>query len=60
MDRAPSLRLLSQMFLLALLVVPLAGCEVVEGIFKAGMFVGILAVVLVVGIVGFLIAKMRA
>lgn len=38
--------------LYALLAVTMmsAGCELVEGIFKAGLFVGILAVVLVLGL----------
>lgn len=59
MERASSLRLLSQIFLLVLLALPSAGCELAQGIFKAGMFVGILAIVLVVGIVWFLVSKMR-
>jgi len=37
----------------------LGGCEVIGGIFKAGFWVGVIAVVLVVAIVGFLAAKMR-
>jgi len=37
----------------------LGGCEVVGGIFKAGVWVGMIAVVLVVFVVGFLIAKLR-
>jgi uncharacterized membrane protein YcjF (UPF0283 family) len=37
--------------LLVLLTMMTAGCQMVEGIFKAGMWVGILLVVVVVGIV---------
>jgi NhaP-type Na+/H+ and K+/H+ antiporter len=37
----------------------MAGCEVIEGVFKAGFFVGILVVVLLVAGVGFLVMKMR-
>jgi hypothetical protein len=37
----------------------LAGCEAIEGIFKAGFFVGVIAVVLLVGGIGFLAMKMR-
>jgi len=48
--------LLTLVLLSALL---LGGCEVVGGIFKAGMWVGMIAVVLVVLVVGFLIAKLR-
>ncbi len=37
--------------LLFLLPLLLAGCEAVEGIFKAGLWVGIVAVVIVVAVV---------
>lgn len=40
--------------LLVFLAMMSAGCQVVEGIFKAGMWVGILLVVVVVGI-GFMV-----
>ena len=50
-------------FLLALLlvltVIPLAGCEVVGGIFKAGMWVGVLLVVAIIGAVAFIATKIR-
>ena len=49
-----------RILLLALLVaasMTLAGCEVIGGIFKAGVWVGVLAVVVVVAIVGFIAAK---
>ena len=40
-----------RLFLIVLLLVPLAGCEVIGGIFRAGVWVGvILAVLVVVGI----------
>jgi hypothetical protein len=46
--------------LIALAVVTvLPGCEVVEGIFKAGMAAGIFLVVLVVGLAFFLVGKIR-
>ncbi len=48
-----------RLFIVLLAVVALPGCEVVEGIFKAGMAVGILLVVFVVGLVFFLVSKMR-
>ena len=35
------------------------GCEAIGGIFKAGMWVGVISVVLVIAIVGFLAAKIR-
>ncbi|WP_214071117.1 lipoprotein [Mucilaginibacter sp. dw_454] len=37
--------------LVLLAMVVLSGCSVITGIFKAGVFVGILAVVVVVGII---------
>ena len=37
----------------------LQSCEVVEGIFKVGFWAGIIVVVLVVGLVVWLIAKIR-
>ena len=49
-----------RVLLLVLLVaasLALPGCEVVGGIFKAGMWVGVLGVVIVLAIVGFLVAK---
>jgi hypothetical protein len=45
---------------LLLATIPLAGCEAIEGIFKAGMWVGALFVVLIIAIVGFVAAKLRA
>ena len=48
-----------RLFVIVLAVISLPGCEVVEGIFKAGMAVGILLVVFVVGVVFFLVGKLR-
>ena len=45
--------------LLALSTLLLGGCEIVGGIFKAGVWVGVIGVVLVLVIVGFLATKMR-
>jgi hypothetical protein len=36
-----------------------AGCEVIGGIFKAGIFIGIIAVVLIIAAVGFLVRMLR-
>jgi uncharacterized membrane protein YkvI len=47
------------LLLLVLAAVPLAGCEIAEGIFQAGMWVGALAIALVVGIIAFVAAKIR-
>jgi hypothetical protein len=48
-----------RLLIVVLAVISLPGCELVEGIFKAGMAVGILLVVFVVGLVFFLVGKMR-
>jgi hypothetical protein len=48
-----------QLLLLMLVAIALPGCEVVGGIFKAGAWVGALAVILVIAIVGILAAKIR-
>lgn len=41
------------------LITTMSSCEVIGGIFKAGMWVGILLVVLVVGIIFWLIGKAK-
>ena len=51
------LRLLSSFLLLAMLTIFLPGCAVVGGIFKAGVWVGVLAVVFVVGIILYFVSK---
>jgi len=45
--------------LMAFLVMLLSSCEVVEGIFKAGLFVGIIVVVLVLAIIFWIVSKLR-
>jgi hypothetical protein len=45
--------------LLVLATIPLAGCELAQGIFKAGVWVGVLGVAIVIGIVAFIAAKIR-
>lgn len=44
---------------LVLVSMTFAGCELAEGIFEAGVWVGVLLVVLVIGIVAFIAAKIR-
>jgi hypothetical protein len=48
-----------QLLLLVLVAIALPGCEVVGGIFKAGAWVGAVAVILIIAIVGILAAKIR-
>jgi hypothetical protein len=49
----------TQLLLLVLAAITLPGCEIVGGIFKAGVWVGVLAVVLVIAIVGIIAGKIR-
>ena len=49
----------AQVLLLVLLAVSTSGCELAGGIFKAGAWVGALAVIIVVGLVAFFAAKIR-
>ncbi|MEX6691191.1 phosphatidate cytidylyltransferase [Danxiaibacter flavus] len=44
-------------FLLIMCVILVGGCSAIAGIFKAGMWTGILIVVVVVGVVIWLITK---
>jgi hypothetical protein len=57
-----SVPLIHVRFILLLVLVALAssGCELAGDIFKAGMWVGVLAVVVVVGLVFFLVSRLRA
>jgi hypothetical protein len=45
-------------FLLMLMTLFLTSCEAVEAIFKAGMWVGILIVAVIIGIIFFIISKL--
>ena len=45
--------------LLVLFAVTLAGCEVVGGIFKAGIWVGAIAVVLIIVLLVFVVGKLK-
>ena len=47
------------LLLLVLLALSGAGCEVIGGIFKAGVWVGGLGVVLVLVVIFFAVSKMR-
>ena len=50
---------LLRLHLLMLLAMTAAGCEVAEGIFKAGVWVGVLLVVVIVGVVFMLFGRSR-
>jgi hypothetical protein len=50
---------LARISLLALLGVTAAGCEVVGGIFKAGVGIGAFAVIVVVLLIVFAVVKMK-
>jgi hypothetical protein len=45
--------------LLTLMAVGLGGCSVIGGIFKAGAYTGIIAVVVVLVIIGIIVAMFR-
>jgi len=45
--------------MLAFFTMALAGCEIIGGIFKAGVWTGILLVVIVVGLIIWLISRAR-
>ena len=48
-----------QLMLLVLVTMSVAGCELAGGIFKAGAWVGALAVIILIAIVGIVAAKIR-
>jgi hypothetical protein len=49
-----------QLLLLVMVAITLPGCAVAGGIFKAGAWVGALAVILVIAIVGVIAAKISS
>jgi hypothetical protein len=51
--------LAARLLLIVILAMATAGCELVGDIFQAGMWVGILMVVLAIGVVMWLVAKVR-
>ena len=48
-----------RLVLLVSLAMAASGCEAIGAIFKAGMVTGIIAVVLIVLVIGFVVNKMR-
>jgi hypothetical protein len=48
---------LLRLYLLVLLAIATSGCELAAGIFKAGVWVGVLAVVVVLGLVFMLVRR---
>lgn len=52
--------LMSRLFLVVLLAMSVAGCEVVGGIFKAGLWVGIIMAVLILALVMWIVGKARS
>jgi hypothetical protein len=51
---------LMRLSVVLLLAMASAGCEIVEGVFQAGIWVGVIMVVLVLAIVGWIASKLRA
>jgi len=50
----------SRVFFVLLAGIVLSGCELAEGIFKAGMAVGMFVVIAVIALVIFLVSKVRS
>jgi hypothetical protein len=50
---------LSRIALLVILGMSASGCDAIAGIFKAGMWVGALSIIIVVVLVVFVVAKLR-
>ena len=50
---------LMRILLIVLLAVTTAGCELIGGIFKAGVWVGAIAVILTVVVVVWVVAKVK-
>jgi TRAP-type C4-dicarboxylate transport system permease large subunit len=48
------------LFVLLLLSVALTGCEVIGDIFKAGIWTGVLMVILVIGVIVWLVTRSKA
>lgn len=53
-----ALRAFVRTAVLALLALPLAGCEVIGDIFQAGMWTGVIAVVVVVGLIVYAVTRL--
>ena len=49
-----------RVLLVLLAALPLAGCEAIGDIFQAGMAVGVIMVIAVIAVIGFVFAKMRS
>ena len=56
MDRSLALRV----YAVLMLAIMSAGCELAGGIFKAGMWVGVIMVVGVIAVVMFAVAKLKS
>jgi len=60
MDKILGRHLLSRLLLTGVAIMSLPGCRVVGGIFKAGVGVGVILAVVVVGLLFALVTKTRA
>ena len=49
-----------RVLLMLLVALPLAGCEAIGDIFQAGMAVGVIMVIAVIALIGFIVAKIRS
>jgi len=53
------LTVFSRLFIVLMAGIALSGCELAEGIFKAGMAVGVFIVIAIIALVVFLMSKVR-
>jgi len=53
------MRTLAPLFLVVL-AFTLTGCEAIASIFEAGVWVGVVLVLLVLGVIGFIVSRLRA
>jgi hypothetical protein len=49
-----------RVLIVLLAALPLTACEAIGDIFQAGMAVGVIMVIIVVAVIGFLVAKLRS
>jgi hypothetical protein len=49
-----------RLLLLLVVALPLAGCEAIGDIFQAGMAVGVIMILAVIGVIAFVVAKIKS
>ena len=49
----------TNLLLVAALTVLLGGCDLIGGVFKAGMWVGVIGIVAVIAVIGYVVSRFR-